>query len=216
LKETLKSKFETYLKNHFPSADIQKRQSFGAEAEIRFELGDKLPNGSKKRVVQASNRALKIFHDTFPILEESIWLLSYEFTSELEIDKADNLYFNTILASSKVKSFMQFKSALKTGYFEKGIEEETPVKVTVALFPKNQLDIKLLFEGIANLEMGLDPVIPQRIYFFSNESNNYFHMYDDRGCRICSDTPEKIKPIFEKYNSWIVDYYRLNIEEQFK
>lgn len=216
MKKTIKSEFESYLKQHFPSANIKDRQSFGAAAEIRFELGDKLPNGSKKRVQQATNRALKIFQATFPNKEELIWLLAYEYTSESEIHKADNIYFNKLINSIKVKELIQFESTVKTGYFVDEVEEEATVRMTIALFSKNKLNLEPIFKGIGNLEMGLDPAIAQRIYFFSEESNNYFHMYDDRGCRICADSPKKIRPIFEKYNTWIVDYYRPRIEKQFQ
>jgi hypothetical protein len=216
LKKTIKTKFETYLKHHFPSADLKNIQSFGAAVEMRFELGDKLPNGSKKRVRQATDRALRIFQATFPLKEELIWLLSYEFTSEFEIYKTENTYFNTLINSTETKGLIQFESKVKTGYVVDEIEEEAPVKMTMALVSKNQLNLEPIFEGIGNLEMGLDPAIAQKIYFFSNESNNYFHMYDDRGCRICADVPEKIRPIFEKYNSWIVEYYRSRIEAQFR
>ena len=211
----MKYEFEAYLSKTFPSSTINKRYSHGGEFQLRFELGHELSNGSKERVEQATNRALEIFKDTFAIENEKLWLISYEYIGELEMYKEDNLYFNTLLPISK-STVTQFESNIKNGTFIDGEEEDAMVKISIALIEKMELNIRLIFEGIANLEMGLNPAIPQRIYFYSTKTNNSFHMYDDRGCWVCSDSSKKLKPVFEKYNSWLVECYRGEIEKQFE
>ena len=79
-----------------------------------------------------------------------------------------------------------------------------------------EIKIRDILCGIANREMGLEPIINQNIYFFNASAEKGFHMYDDRGCFIWSDIPDKIKDIYIRRNDWISDYAREDIDEYFK
>jgi hypothetical protein len=64
--------------------------------------------------------------------------------------------------------------------------------------------------------MGLDPGIDQKIIFFDQSTDKAFQMYDDRGCYVWSDKADKIRDIYLKRNSWIVDYHRSEIDKYFE
>ncbi|WCR25026.1 DUF3885 domain-containing protein [Paenibacillus thiaminolyticus] len=42
-----------------------------------------------------------------------------------------------------------------------------------------------------------------------------YHLYDDRGCDvICADV-DPLRPLYEEFNDWILDYDREKIEALF-
>nr|WP_260445580.1 DUF3885 domain-containing protein [Metabacillus sp. KUDC1714] len=41
-------------------------------------------------------------------------------------------------------------------------------------------------------------------------------MYDDRGCSILSKEVEQLVHLYQKYNNWLVDYWRDYIDSIFK
>lgn len=53
--------------------------------------------------------------------------------------------------------------------------------------------------------------------FFINVTNNViFYIYDDRGCEVIASDRETIRPLYEKYATWIDGYCREEIEGHFK
>lgn len=110
---------------------------------------------------------------------------------------------------------------IQNGYFETNeegdsIPETDKVKIGVGLFNKNEFDFVGLIEGVANLEMGFDPKIPQTVMVFDSKSSKGFYMYDDRGCYVWADNSKSIQDIYESLNNWIVDFDRKTIDDYFK
>ncbi len=71
---------------------------------------------------------------------------------------------------------------------------------------------KEILKGIANYEQGQQPSISQRVYFINLNKDIVFHMYDDRGCIVYSNSKDKLTHMYCKYNNWIVDYWRSSID----
>ncbi|WP_332698951.1 DUF3885 domain-containing protein [Halalkalibacter lacteus] len=79
-------------------------------------------------------------------------------------------------------------------------------------------DIKYipLLKAICNQDLGIQPSIFHRIYFLNIKRATIFHVYDDRGCDLLATSPEAIQDIYNKYNDWILDYDRNEIDKVFK
>ena len=86
---------------------------------------------------------------------------------------------------------------LKYGLDDDGntIFEKTDVKVVIGKLPIKWINVRNILNGIANSEMGFEPFVDQRIYFLNPKTNIMFHMYDDRGCLVWSDVPDKIRSL---------------------
>ncbi|WP_420916570.1 DUF3885 domain-containing protein [Paenibacillus thiaminolyticus] len=53
------------------------------------------------------------------------------------------------------------------------------------------------------------------IYFINKTKKMIYHLYDDRGCDvICADV-DPLRPLYEEFNDWILDYDREKIEALF-
>ena len=53
------------------------------------------------------------------------------------------------------------------------------------------------------------------VYFVDTQNAVLFFLYDDRGADLVAANKELIRPIFERFNSWILDYDREEIEATF-
>jgi len=73
-----------------------------------------------------------------------------------------------------------------------------------------------MVKAICNLDMGIKPSIENRVYFININKKTIFHVYDDRGCDLIATSAESIKDIYDKYNNWILDYDRNEIDMVFK
>ncbi len=53
------------------------------------------------------------------------------------------------------------------------------------------------------------------VYFADTKNSILFHLYDDRGADLVGANKELIRPIFERFNNWILDYDREKINTTF-
>ncbi|AFM03481.1 hypothetical protein Fleli_1036 [Bernardetia litoralis DSM 6794] len=220
VKKRLRTDLQTFLTHLNSNSQIEDRQTIGAKINIRFELGDKLKNGTIKRVNQATQRALRLFNDVFEDIKTPIWILIYENQqSDIYSSKKEYLY-----QQFEKESFINFYNKIEnlhSGYFNTDkngneIEEMFETRVIIGKIPISKINIKNILCGIANYEMGFEPAIGQSIFFFNPKNDTSFYMYDDRGCVIRSKKADTIKSIYHKRNNWIVDYHRATIDTFFQ
>lgn len=79
-------------------------------------------------------------------------------------------------------------------------------------------DIKYipLLKAICNQDLGIQPSIFHMIYFLNIKRKTIFYVYDDRGCDLLAAFPEPIRDIYNKFNHWILNYDRDEIDKVFK
>ncbi|QNU07254.1 DUF3885 domain-containing protein [Peribacillus butanolivorans] len=73
-----------------------------------------------------------------------------------------------------------------------------------------------LLKAICNQDMGIRPSIFHDIFFININRETIFHVYDDRGCDLLAKSAETIRDIYNKYNEWILDYDREEIDKVFR
>jgi len=217
----LRQELQSYFDRVYPNSKIDTEHTIGGQVHIRFELGGEfLENGTIERVNQATDRAVKLFNDTFKNPKSTIWVLIYEY-NEPNPFNASNGYLHRQFPTEKFREFYNQLEQVNTREFttdENGQEifEKLEVRIIVGKLPVEEINIENILRGIANTEMGFYPAIDQTIFFFDPLTDKSFQMYDDRGCFVCSDKAEKIRDIYIKRNKWIVDYHRQEIDEYFK
>lgn len=217
----LRQELQSYLQKVYPNTRIDTEHTLGGQVHIRFELGgDIFKNGTIERVNQATDRALKIFKDTFDNPNNLIWVLIYEYPG-LDFSNSSKEYLHEQFPTARFQEFYDQLEQVNTRYFttdEKGEEvlEKAEVRIIIGKIAVCEINIENILRGIANTEMGFEPGIDQKIFFFDPQTDRSFEMYDDRGCFVFSDKAEKIRDIYIKRNEWIVDYHRPEIDKYFK
>ncbi|UOQ74484.1 DUF3885 domain-containing protein [Hymenobacter cellulosilyticus] len=78
------------------------------------------------------------------------------------------------------------------------------------------IPVRPILAAIANQDFrGRSPVIHGDVFFLNVSRGLIFHMYDDRGLDILATDQATLQPLFDTYNSWILDYDRARIEQTF-
>lgn len=211
------NEFENYLQKYFPRSDFRKNWSLCHNAYIRFELGLGFENGTPERCNQAKERALTLFNELFAG-EETLWILIYRYL-ENEIYESTEGFLEAQFAKETWKTFnTEIVYASTSTIDEDGTEKYDTAEVDIICGKclKTEMNEENILLGKANFEMGMEPAINDSVYFFAENQSLMFYMYDDRGCLIFADEPDKIRNIYERYNSWIVDYWRKDIDEIFE
>jgi hypothetical protein len=185
----------------------------GLKYHLRFELGDPYENGTKKRVNQSTKRATELFENHIGENSE-IYLIIYDFGDDMFARTPSQIY--DLLKSENIKT-EQFVENLAIRYFdhEDNIERERG-KLTICKAKRNEIKYSEIFNGIANTEMGFTPTIHQLVYFFQPTTKKWFWMYDDRGCLMFSDKTSDLKHNLIKFDNWIVENQRNEMEKQFE
>ncbi|EPR13453.1 DUF3885 domain-containing protein [Ruminiclostridium papyrosolvens] len=182
------------------------------DIHVRFELGDPFPNGSDERIRQVIYRATSIFENIFSE-EDYIYLVIKDWENEDPMfgnTTPQYLYtvFNTAGADTDV---VEVEDEDVDGEKIYQTHKEYSIKIKV-----ENIDYKNILTGIGNYEQGREPSIGQSIYFISVEKNVIFYMYDDRGCLVSSNSPANIKFLYNKFNDWLVEYYRKYFDSIFE
>jgi hypothetical protein len=211
---------QSYLDKVYPYSKIDTEHTLGGQVHIRFELGEGQQNGTIERVSQSTERALSVFNDTFSRSEHEIYGLIYEPTSQ-ENSNGSRDYLRQQFPADRLKDFYDQVETVNTRYFTKDksgkeVMQTDEVHIVIGKLPVREIHVRNILSGIAKTEMGFDPGLDQRIFFFDLLTDRAFHMYDDRGCYVWSNKADNIRDIYMKRNDWIVAYHRPEIDEYFR
>lgn len=197
-------------------------ESIYGKFSMRFELGGEGNDDNTKRIEQATIRGCEIYNQL--IGKNEIILVVEEWENswiKVEQDKQEN-YLNSILKKHNLK---RIKGPFDQTYYDKdpngnkieGIaKDEIECDISIGRITLSNTEVEAIIKGIASLEMGGEPFITQRVYFFSPKNHASFNIYDDRGCDIWSNELDVLRPIYNNLNSWILDYNRNEIDEMFE
>ena len=184
----LRLELQSYFSRVYPYSKIDTEHTLGGQVHIRFELGGDKENGTIERVNQSTDRALTIFKETFNDPSDEIFVLIYEYQGD-NLFNASNNYLHKQFPSERFQEFYNQLEIVNSRYFatdENGndVLEKDEVRIIIGKVPIKEIGVKMILNGIANTEMGFDPGIEQRVFFFNPITDRAFQMYDDRGCYV--------------------------------
>lgn len=73
-----------------------------------------------------------------------------------------------------------------------------------------------LLKEIIKADIGGYNGFASNVYFSDSYNSILFHLYDDRGADLVAADKELLRPLYEKFNSWILDYDRYKITAIFE
>jgi len=187
------------------------------DINVRFELGEPYQNGSEERINQVNYRVNSIFDFIFDKDEEIyLYIKDPQIESDIMFGNTTPNYLYELLNEFKLEEDIYIE--YDEDYDEAGntIQLTREFLVKILYSRVRNIPYKEILSGIANYEQGREPSIVQSIYFVSISREIVFYMYDDRGCIAYSKAKENLKPLYTKYNEWIVNYWREYIDSIFK
>lgn len=206
------------MAEHFSNLKLRPPLFYNWDIGIRFELGVEwkreyyYPNnpyilGCYKRAITLFEALHSPTNDIFVVMDVN------------DFDKGKNI-------KHKLKNF--------SPYVEKSLLYRLNYQIMPYIFPEDDeegsykthrftlkcktSDFKYipLLKAICNQDLGLKPRIFHRVYFININKKTIFHVYDDRGCDLLATSPETIRDIYERYNDWILDYDKNQIDKVFE
>jgi hypothetical protein len=207
-----------FLNTYYPNSETH---SIFGKYNLRFELGGKHKNGTLERTNQATIRALDIFERSIGFRKTVVVIQHFE----NEFYDRENHYINYLFELLDKDHFEIRQGPFDSTYYETNPSGEKVEKIWkdhlecdlyIGEIDLNKKTTESLIRGKVNLEMGMEPKIPQIMFFYSIDNQIGFRIYDDRGCDVWSNQKEKLYPIYRDFDDYILEYNRQEIEEYFE
>lgn len=186
------------------------------DIHIRYELGEPFKNGSDERIAQVVTRVTTIFEDLFEP-DDFIYLYIQDWDTVVDpmFGNTTPNYIYQLLEKYVLEEKVMYKPDEDIDEMGKTIQINHEYMVRLLYERLTAIPYREILKGIAHYEQGREPSISQNVYFINIDKDIVFHMYDDRGCIIYSNSRDKLTHMYLKYNSWIVDYWRKYIDSIF-
>ncbi|MFS0881087.1 DUF3885 domain-containing protein [Metabacillus niabensis] len=216
-----------YLQTTFPGLDLVPSLYNQWNIGLHFELGRDL-----YQFKEDGRLNLELFEMVY---SQAMALFSYLFSEQDEIFLVTNVYRNKRnTRSNKIKVFerhlknkaLKYNVKTQTLPFLYDDEEERDEYFTSQFYlkcRKSDINYPLLIRAACNEDFPFKPkfgfsegLFYPDVFFINISKNIIFFIYDDRGCEVISKTKETICPLYTKYNDWIPEYNREEIEQLFK
>lgn len=167
---------------------------------LRFKLGEEGGNDNIYRFIYAIERLEVLFNNLFED-SKSITVLLYFFIYNKKRKESENIHklieecgFKTL----KQYLFSKIRSKYDFGAADCWVDQ-------YAFKVKNSFhEFIPLFWAITGNEIGILPTASFKAYLIDFDKGIIFHEYDDRGLDIVATRKELIRPLYEKYNHWLV------------
>ena len=135
----LRQQLQSYFDRIYPQSKIDTQHTIGGQIHIRFELGgETFKNGTIDRVNQATDRAFKLFNDTFDNPKNLIWILIYEY-SEPNFSNALNEYLHRQFPAKQFEIFYNQLEQVNIRQFTTEENGKTPIQLSLLDYPNIQV-----------------------------------------------------------------------------
>ncbi|MBU5210280.1 DUF3885 domain-containing protein [Heyndrickxia oleronia] len=206
-----------FMHKNNPNLDLRPPLFYSWDIGIRFELGVEwkrdydYPNNPY--ILRCYKRAITLFESVHSPTEDIFVVIDVN-----DFVKGKNLKHQLKNFRLYVKKPLLFSLKYQElPYIFPEDDEEGTYKTHRFTLKCKTSDFKYvsLLKAICNQDMGLEPRIFHRVYFININRKTIFHVYDDRGCDLLATSSATIRDVYSRYNDWILDYDRPEIEKVF-
>ncbi|MFB5759847.1 DUF3885 domain-containing protein [Paenibacillus medicaginis] len=201
------------LLNNFGGIELKSPLFYNAPVGIRFEMGGDI-DVSEKRIQQVKQRAVTLFNAVNQDNDSIYFVLFMDSWDEHQVVDFENdvlKVFENFIDGIDLKQI--FKKEQEYRYKDTGEDDDTVTIRYCAKLKVRNLNIDNLIWAIANrtIEIEVSSIVGD-IFLVNETKKIIFYLYDDRGLDIVVENKKILKPIYEQYNDWILDYDREKIK----
>lgn len=157
---------------------------------IRFELGDSNEQNKRKYIEGSIHRADTLYKELHIPDDDCIVMMDV---------------FERNLNRKNLSPFINRHNRFRIVMSSYKKDDATYYRFEAACKAKEIAHVKLL-RAIINADLGIKPSIPHRVSILNKRTQTVFHVYDDRGCDDIAINKEIIRPLYEQYYDWILQY----------
>lgn len=205
---TIKQEYRKYSEDNFKGQKISTPLYFNGNLGLRFDL-EVGETDTEEYFVEVARRSTLLFEAAFDP-DDNVFLIFRDYKWKRRKIRFKNYCFNQI---SDLKKEEVAYSIVRDIY-----EKNDIFNLALLKLKTNRINYKNILTATANTDF---PPRQPRFKFFSNveiyfvnaTKNLVFHMYDDRGLDIIASEAKTLKPIYIKFNDWILEANREKIDE---
>ncbi|MBS1527921.1 MAG: DUF3885 domain-containing protein [Bacteroidetes bacterium] len=205
-----KKDLANYLKQHFNGLALREPLFFSWTNALRFDLQNGEPS-SEDYFKEVDKRSSALFEAIFRQTED-VFVIYIEYKWKRRKIRFSNYCFKQINALKRT----DIDYFVVRHLYEK--QKDDIYNIAITKVKAIDINHKNVLKAIANTDF--PPREPRfkflnnpNIYFINISRNVIFHMYDDRGLDIIASDINILKPIYQKYNSWILNTNREHIDK---
>lgn len=218
-----------YLATNFPELILKPSLYLQWPIGIHFELGegiDSFKDGidelNLERFFRVYRQAMSIFNDIFAAQDEMILVTNVYQLKAYKTRKHRIGVYHRYLKNKALKTHL--KQETLPYLFE---DEEEALHVYTSRFSlkcrKQDINYLSLIKAVCNEDFPLKPKLGgvygsyyPDVFFINVTKNIIFFIYDDRGCELIACDKETIRSLYEKYDGWVDEYDREEINRRFR
>lgn len=207
-----------YLQANFPSLEIKVPLFYNWDYGLRFEIGlDNISiyKNKNKRILnneyfeKALYRGTKLFEATFES-NDRICIVFQRYSDGRQKIKKNSYVFKYINKFEKIESF-KVKNLYRDVYEITDKKKEHHHRL--AIYSKlNDMDYTKIINRSIYTDFGGGNI---ESFFINIDKQVIYHVYDDRGLDIIAKDANILKELYTKFNDWILDYDRKEIDSIF-
>lgn len=214
---SLKRRTEDFLNTYFNGLRFRAPLFSTGKHGLRFDLQHGA-TGTEMYFKEVVDRATKLFEATFMRDDKTLfYLIDYKFKKRKI--RFSNYCFKQIDGLLKEHvSYSMIKGLYDNGYSGLDIRNIAQVEVT-----GNRINYRNIFTAIANKDFSRLPSLDQygflsskEVFFINIDRRIIFYMYDDRGLDIIAADIDSLRPVYTKYNHWILESNKDEIDAKFE
>lgn len=233
---TDRQEYRQFVSDNFQGLKIVKPLFYNWDFGLRFNLqtGDEF--NSTQQCIDGQGNIIPLIGDTNSdsyfdeVSKRACTLFDFNFDN---LDEVLIVYRDYVFKRRRLKSnsylFSQIKDFNKSNaIFIRETNLYSPTEknnnyiTSILRVTKEKINYKNIFDAIANIDFPprqprLDNIFisNKEVFFINLNKKIIFNMYDDRGLDIIATNIETLRPTYEKFNDWLLDYDRELIEKKF-
>ena len=213
------STLNSYLNINFKNLKLERPLFYSWNVGIRFEIGpsdigvwkdfdNEIINNNYFSI--ANEKAIKIFDNLFQDQDEIIFVYQHFSDGRKKIKKGSYILQQINDLDSKHIVYSNIKDIYdldKKRYCFK--------RLSVCVC-KNEINYQSILEGMINTDFRIrKPSIYGDCFFINKSKNIILFLYDDRGMDVIAKDKTSLMNLYSKFNEWILDSDRENIDAVF-
>ncbi|GGF10043.1 DUF3885 domain-containing protein [Hymenobacter cavernae] len=216
LKQTIKQEYRSFLDTTFKGLEIRTPLFYNWPFSLRFDLQTGKTD-TDEYFIEVVRRATALFKAAFSN-DEALFLVLTDYKYKRRKIRFSNYIFKQI--QNLIKEEVTY---IRPAFLYKTDEQNGKKIIAIVKIEAERLNYQNVLSAIANTDFpprqprldGKSILSVKEIHLINTTRRLVFHMYDDRGLDIVAPDLETLKPFYIKYNDWILDYDRKEIDKQF-
>ena len=205
---------DDFMSEDFPDLMLCPPLFYSWEMGIRFELGNPpmFRIDKQQYMEQVYDRATSIYKYLHTDSDEIFVVTNAHFADKPNPNKRKPKVYRRYITNKEALKGLKHKVI---PYVFADVDEIYDYETHRFILKCFGRDIKFLslIKAICNIDVAIKPRIYHDVFFVNVTTGTIFHIYDDRGCDVVSNSKTALLSLYRDYSEWILNYNRARIDQ---